>query len=319
MILTGQIHCLLDCWAEILDTKKIDYRPLYSGVWDAQFDVTATEIRYFSHVLDPKDWFKRCANLFGIVFTHWCGPDLEGVQPEQANIEYLTDHLRTRANRDIAGIMYMDLYYMSYSVHYKVKHIPHIVIVEYVEGTDCWHIKDPYFQWQGTVSLEVLKDGFSKGIAVDYSKAHPAEIAAVCRLFKKDVASVSGRLQLEVEKFVTHSVRQHGGYAPGDLFASIQEVGTVAKRFRGYQHILDYMAEQTGYDSKAGTEAISLLVKGWESLMLNIARFSILKREVDLDAFRDKLNTLTGYEKCIKQELSWTLTWMTDQHLTHPR
>ncbi|MDF2937802.1 MAG: asbE [Paenibacillaceae bacterium] len=312
MIRTDSIHCLLDCWAEILDMKNIDYRPLYSGIWNAQFGVTEAGISYYTSMQDPMDWPERCSRLFGLSFTHWCGPEL-------ANMECLTEYLRHQEGGEVAGIMYMDLYLMPYSVHYQVKHVPHSILVSYTgqPEPEAWHIKDPYFQWEGMLPVDVLARGFLMGFAVDFADSHPADNAAVSSLFKQDTGSSPGQLAIETERLVSEAVRQHGGYAPELLLVSVQEAGTVAKRFIGYQYILDYLAERTGCDTAAGTDAVHLLRKGWESLMLVIARFCIVRQPVDLEGFRRKLDKLEGYEQAAKQEISRALFLLADQHAVH--
>ncbi len=314
MIRTDSIHCLLDCWAEILNTKNIDYRPLFSGVWNAQFGVTESGISYHTGMQDPLDWPDRCFRLFGLTFTHWCGP-------EQANMDCLTEHLRLQEGREVAGIMYMDLYLMPYSMHYQVKHVPHSILVVYTgqPEPEAWYIKDPYFQWEGTLPVDVMAKGFLMGFAVDFSNAHPAEDATVSSLFREDTGSAPCRLAMETERIVGEAVRQHGGYAPDHLLASVQEAGTVAKRFIGYQYILDYLSERTGCDPRAGTDAVQLLRKGWESLMLVIARFCILKQPVDLAEFRKKLDKLEACEQTAKNEINRALSLLEDPQVAQDR
>lgn len=307
MIRTDSIHCLLDCWAEILNMKSIDYRPLFSGVWNAQFGVTEAGISYHTGMQDPMDWPDRCARLFGLSFTHWCGP-------EHANMESLMEYLRLQEGREVAGIMYMDLCLMPYSVYYQVKHVPHSILVMYTgqPEPEAWRIKDPYFQWEGTLSVDVLAEGFLMGFAVDFANARPAGAATVSSLFREDTGSAPCRLAVEMERIVGEAVLQHGGCAPDHLLASVQEAGTVAKRFIGYQYILDYLSERTGYDTQAGTDAVQLLRKGWESLMLVIARFCILKQPVDLAEFRKKLDKLEDYEQTAKDEINRALSMLAD-------
>ncbi|TXK84583.1 DUF6005 family protein [Paenibacillus sp. N3.4] len=299
----GQVHCLLDCYASILEEDgRFDFRPLYVGVWDAYFEANENGIFYSSDSVDPKDWNSKFAMLYGNSCEHWYDETIGKYE----NFSILTNLMQGR-NTGKASIILVDLFYLSYSNQYRSKHTPHYVIVKQREEQE-WRIKDPYFGWEGCISHQELWESFGfkkfgKGLTIDTSALRGADEQTIFQLFESEIQLLPGRLLVEVENFVRTSVERNGGYVPKAFFASIQEVGVIAKRYGGYHYALQYVSEVLGNEHARTTSTIAELIKGWESLMLTLTRYQIQNKPVDLTLFAAKGKILHKLELAVRKEL----------------
>jgi hypothetical protein len=300
----NQVHCLVDCYASIVkESCQLDYRPLYIGIWNAHFDVSEKGISYFHDSMDPYDWPGRFQLLYGKSMENW----FVLTASKRHNFSTLVKLMNDREPHKVIVIL-IDLYYLSYSNQYGLKHSPHYVIVEH-RSEHNWYIIDPYVNWQGYVSHIDMWNAFGfenygAGIIVDTSLIHAPDYRVVSRCFEQEMALTSSRLLVEVDKFVHTSIINNGGYAPDKLFDAVQAAGVLSKRFGGYIYVFQYFAESCDVDTGAFHSSVEQLVKAWEKLMLAIARFQILKKEVDLQVFAAKMNHLFQLEMNVKKLLN---------------
>ncbi|QYR19390.1 hypothetical protein KZ483_15790 [Paenibacillus sp. sptzw28] len=302
---TRQVHCLLDCYASILEEKEVDFRPLYLGAWDAYFESNDEGIFYHTdEVADPKDWHNRFTLLYGAPISNWFNYNAA----KDRNFAIFTDLILSKEAYETVIIM-VDLFFLPYSYQYGSKHSPHFLIVKNRQGTE-WLIKDPYFGWEETIADVDMYSAFGfmefgMGRVMDIRAIRDADKQLVSHLFAKELNPSPGRLLVQVEGYVRQSVEKNGGYAPRTLFASIQDAGVIAKRYGSYDYALQYCRGNIGTELNP---AVSDLVKGWENLMLTIARYGILQRKVDLQAFTERLDHLHKLERAVKEELSQAFT-----------
>jgi hypothetical protein len=299
-----QVHCLVDCYASIIkETCQLDYRPLYIGIWNAHFDVSEKGISYFHDSMDPYDWPGRFQLLYGKSIENW----FVLTSAKRHNFSTLVKLINNREPHKVIVIL-IDLYYLSYSNQYGLKHSPHYVIVKH-RSEHNWYIIDPYFNWQGYISHIDMWNAFGfenygAGIIVDTSLIHAPEYPIVARCFEQEMALSPSRLLVEVERFIRTSIINNGGYAPDKLFDAVQAAGVLSKRFGGYIYVFQYFAESSNVDAEVFNSAVEQLIKAWEKLMLAVARFQILKKEVDLQAFAEKMAHLYQLEMRVKMLLN---------------
>ncbi|OAS17721.1 DUF6005 family protein [Paenibacillus oryzisoli] len=299
----GQVHCLLDCYASILEEDgRLDFRPLYLGVWDAYFEVNENGIFYASESVDYKDWNSKFAMLYGNSCEHW----YDRTVGKHENFSNLMNRMRG-GNKEKVSIILVDLFYLPYSSQYRSKHTPHYVIVKQRKEQE-WRINDPYFDWEGFISHQELWESFGynesgEGLIIDTGHFQGADEQTIIQLFEKELKVLPGRLLKEVENFVRTTVERNGGYLPKSFFSSIHEVGVISKRYGGYYYVLQYLSERTGNEHTKTISTIKELIKGWESLMLTMTRYQILNKPVDLTLFAAKGDHLDKLELEVKKEL----------------
>ncbi|MEK0316178.1 DUF6005 family protein [Cohnella sp. 56] len=292
-----QTQCMLDCFAYLLERKGCDSRPLYSGVWESGYDIDETGIYYFSRRLDPKGWYERVQRLYNVSIVYWS--IYKGGKEERFD-KFLA--ALNEAPGDGAFVLSVDLFYFPHSQQYRSKHVPHLVIFE-VLPDGSWHLTDPYFSWAGPVDSRTLRDGLVNGIWFDTGSIHDVDTAAAAELFRRDIHLTPNPLIADIERFVYQAVGQSGGQASSTLFDSIQQTGVIAKRFEGYHIVCRYFAESSGEPMQTVASETAALLKGWESLLLTVARSSMLNRTFDLPAFSAKLGTLNELELAIRRRL----------------
>lgn len=301
---TRPIHCLLDCFASVVkEDGQFDYRPLYIGIWNDSFGVTEQGIYYYSDASGRIDWPDRFNQLYGNSLTLWFSSQVS--KPDNL---LLMCNLAGKMTSQEVIIIRVDVHYLPYCQHYQAKHTPHFLIIDYLDG-DQWHIRDPYFGWEGYLDQDTLWNAFgfmgsTVGYLINRRSFNEPDRQTVSLLMKEEAGLSSNRLAAEVETFVQIALQQNEGCIPKSLFASIEQVGVISKRLYGYLPVLSYFSETDIGDGKPYSGQTSELVKGWESLMLSIARLGILGREADLRSIKDKLRRVEGMEAVLRRQLA---------------
>ncbi|MFC4102463.1 DUF6005 family protein [Paenibacillus xanthanilyticus] len=292
-----QIHCMLDCYAWIIERAGFDSRPLYSGVWEASYDVNERGIAYFGEEIDPKRWHERVRRLYNAAVVYWCDYEAD----KSVNFAKLLDTLDARGP-DGAFVLTVDLYHFPHAPQFGSRHLPHIVVFE-VRADGEWRIVDPYFSWSGGISRDALRAGFLSGVRLDTAGMRDAAPEAAAELFRQDIHLGVNPLIGDVERFVREAIRRNDGYAPSTLFDAIQQTGVIAKRFGGYLRVFRYLAGRDEEACEALAADVRTLIQGWENFMLTIARLGLLKRAVDWPALSGKLASLHEREAGIREKL----------------
>jgi len=299
-----QIHCLLDCMASILrEDGRVDFRPLYIGVWNADFESTDKGISYYTNEMDIYNWPYRIANLYDSSICDW----YDYSEGKLYNLNTLVNRISEAKPNEFSVIM-VDLFYLPYSQQYRTKHMAHLIVVERRAGED-WFIHDPYLSWRGAIPNFRMVSAFGfmeigKGFSMNTSSLRPPKTEIIKEYFEQDISTSPGRLVAEVENYVHKTVKENNGYAPKYLFDDIMQAGIIAKRYAGYSIVLDYFAEDADFDRGPCSTAVTHLIVGFEKLILMIARLGILNREVDLTLFSEKINNLLEIEIDIKRQLN---------------
>lgn len=296
---SGETHCLLDCYATLLNKKAgIDSRPLYIGVWDAYFDSNESGFSYHSDIADPKDWFARFRLIYGITSIRHENVHLN----RQVRFNNLVEYMKNKPEH-IEVIMLVDLFYLSYSQQYQKVHTPHhYVVLEHITDEE-WYVKDPYFAWEGTIPFDKMSESFLGSFIVDMQALHAADAGAIISIFEQDMNTLPNRLIVEIERFVCLAVERNAGYAPESLFDTIEQAIVISKRFWGYRHVYEYFSEDGEDLTAVGNELIACFMKGLENLLLSIVRYGILKRQVDLKEFSAKVDKVHNLEIKVRTEI----------------
>jgi hypothetical protein len=206
----------------------------------------------------------------------------------------------------------VDLYYLPYSaICYGLKHFPHIVIVERQEERD-WLLRDPFFEWEGPVSHTVLLQALtceqlSAGISLQAEAAQEPAPETVSALFREQFDRTSRSPLIEgVDRYMKQIAEGAAGYAVEALFATIGQVGIVAKRWKAFGVIAGYFAEMSDASPDPALRALELLLLRWENFVLAIVRLGVLNRPERLPDAQDKLLRLEALETEVRAEL-WKL------------
>ncbi len=301
------IHCLLDCLALAVRTETdFDDRPAYIGVWNAPFIADENGFAYYSETLDPDTELLQFESMYGKGIIRWN----EASGSKEDNFRRLerecegTERFRT-------VITLVDLYYMPYSaICYKLKHLPHIVnVLRRDDGN--WFVKDPFFEWEGEVPNSVLFEALtcerlSAGVTVDGLMLREPEPENIARMFREQFSMEASQLVTVVDAYLRHIADGTPGYSVETLFATIGQVGIVAKRWKGFGLVAEFFADQGGGDSKELLLALEQLMIKWENFVLTVVRLGVLGKHEKLPDARFKLSQIAELEYEVKRRL-WGL------------
>ncbi|CAM4428146.1 hypothetical protein FHS16_003679 [Paenibacillus endophyticus] len=301
------IHCLLDCLAHLVRNRTdMDPRPIYLGVWNAPFIASEDGFSYYSEEIDPDIDLRRFEQLYGPCLTRWLEPQWEKEQKFAKLEEELSE-----AGESVSVIALVDLYYMPHSaICYGLKHLPHMLIVE--RGQDgSLRAVDPFFDWEGEITRSVLYEAFtcgglSSGITIRLDKASEPSRFAAGEAFRMHFDLGASPLIQGVDDYLRHIEIGTPNYTAAKLYASIGQVGVIAKRWRGLGEVARYFADKGGEDGAPILEMLDQLLVKWENIVLVIVRLGVLGNHAKLTDARAKLAKLAELERDIRGAL-WTL------------
>ncbi|WP_168118764.1 DUF6005 family protein [Paenibacillus sp. HB172176] len=309
------IHCLLDCLAFLIQSRSgIDTRPIYLGIWNASFIADEDGFSYYSERIDPNADILGFEQLYGQCLTRWQDP-LWSKEQQFAKLERELE--ASGPKRTI--ITLVDLYYMPHStICYGMKHMPHMLIVELGQDGRLL-VKDPFFDWEGEVQRSVMHEAFtceglSSGITLHLDKAAEPDPGLVGELFRQQFTVAASQLISGVDNYLLNIECGISNYTVEKLYASIGQVGVIAKRWKSFGLMADYFAAAGGNAEPLQAKLEQLLAK-WENVVLVIVRLGVLGNHAKLPEARAKLEQLAELEAGIRSEL-WTLYehWEVNRH-----
>ncbi|MFD0669988.1 DUF6005 family protein [Cohnella sp. GCM10027633] len=298
------IHCLMDCLALAVKTAtEFDPRPAYLGIWNAPFLADENGFRYYSETIDPDTEFRQFESLYGNGIQRWNDPTMS----KDDHYRQLVRHSESAA-RFGTVVTLVDLYYMPYSaICYRQKHLPHIVIVRLLDNGD-WYVRDPFFEWEGNVANAVLQDAhtcerLSAGVTVDGRLLRAPGPVRIARTFREQLSMDESPLVAFVDAYLRQIAEGVPGYSAQTLYASIGQVGIVAKRWKAFGLVGEYFSDQGGGDSRELEKTMESLMLKWENFVLTIVRLGVLGKHEKLADARIKLGEIAALERETKLRL----------------
>ncbi|WP_260115372.1 DUF6005 family protein [Paenibacillus hexagrammi] len=106
-----QILCYLDCYTFLVEQNSDhDYRPMYIGTWNADFEADENGISYFSSQKDSINWPERFQQLYGGKAERWLDHRLS----KQQNFACFME-LAKKMDSNQALLVMVDLFWLPYS------------------------------------------------------------------------------------------------------------------------------------------------------------------------------------------------------------
>ncbi|MBY0207119.1 DUF6005 family protein [Paenibacillus cucumis (ex Kampfer et al. 2016)] len=297
------IHCLLDSFAFLLNQRRypVDYRPLYFGAWNVPITWDENhELTYFSTDLSPQSFVQDFTETYGEAI------DMFLFKSKNFNFDSLHNSMPENIN-DKRVIACVDLFYLNYPNRcYKIKHRPHLVIIEQ-ETKDCCRIIDSYFNWSGSVPHADIASSFIEAtmwFTLDTGKLHSPtkenvlrKLADSCLNFDNELSSVVSRnLSEAIELGGTEKVMK-------EISKKLSQLGVLAKRKKAYEYAFSYLSETMKLNLDLNEERMKILQTGWSSLAFLIVKLGINGKVEDLVRLLDKVENLANLESEIKADL----------------
>lgn len=162
-----KVHCFVSCLCEIIKADpRVDHRPFYFGVWDADVVVDVDfSINYHSDSINHdffKAWYQK---LYGVTITPWYQEQLS----KKENIGTLLDLLDNKKAEQSIMVM-LDMFLLPERENkFNQNPFPHYVMLENTDDPDTLFMTDPDFRWEGEQNkAQVLTAISSKAVSGGY-------------------------------------------------------------------------------------------------------------------------------------------------------
>src|SRR5690606_18513093 len=231
-----RVHCLVSCLCDVLGKLKIDERPYYFGVWDAEFAVTSDGVlSYHSEQTRQqflRDWYER---LFGVRIQEW----YDHSASKSENITQLERLMATRAVPGRQLIVMLDLFVLPERENkFNQDPFPHYVMLEPTDDPDTWLMRDPDYRWEGrlprTRVLEaVARTSVAGGYLFDAAHVRAPDTNTVRAYFEAGFIPEENPLTDALRRIV----RQHEqAQRLGQLGNSLRQIPVMSIRKWSYEH-----------------------------------------------------------------------------------
>ncbi|RCX17326.1 hypothetical protein DFP94_10950 [Fontibacillus phaseoli] len=303
-----ETQCLLDCFAFALSEQpSYDYRPLYFGAWNPQFALNqAGTISYYSKFITSDVFLERFQYLYRQPITVW--HNLK--KSRRKNFQYLLRDITSKPDH-CYHIILVDGYYLCYPNQcYKIKHAPHIVMLESYHPTEGWSVIDPYFGWRGVIDHQSMAQAFGcgkliAGFRLDKRDIQVPDFTSVCALFESTLSLESNDLIDLMKPLFQQALQTGSEYSMRNLSEALAEIGTMGKRKNAYLTAVGFFSDGTDPDPRI-TESSSKLIARWNSLSIQGVRLGIVPSLVNAEKLYELLLEIESLEQDIKTML-WSL------------
>lgn len=142
-----KVHCFVSCLCEIIKADdRVDHRPFYFGVWDAEVVLDANgNLSYHSEDINHdffREWYER---LYSVPIIPWYNKQVS----KQANSKRLLSLLSNKPDSRQIMVM-LDMYLLPERENkFNQNPFPHYVMLEETPDPDTWFMLDPDFRWEG--------------------------------------------------------------------------------------------------------------------------------------------------------------------------
>ena len=149
-----KVHCFVSCICEMIKADpRVDHRPFYFGVWDAEVVVSDDfKLSYHSDTINH-DFFKAWYHtLYGVEMHAWFNDQTDKAE----NIHTLLNLLDGKSKQRNVMVM-LDMYRLPERENkFNQNPFPHYVLLEETDDPTTWFMTDPDFRWEGPLSKDKI-------------------------------------------------------------------------------------------------------------------------------------------------------------------
>ena len=283
-----KVHCFVSCLCEMIKADpRVDHRPFYFGVWDADVVVDKHyHINYHSNNINHdffKHWYKT---LYGVSLVPWYQNNLS----KQENINALLSILDNKTQTQSVMVM-LDMFLLPERENkFNQNPFPHYVMLENTKDPETLMMIDPDFRWEGTQSkaqvlTSINSPAVSGGYYFDNKEIQPTSNQAVYDYFIACFDEHNNPMTNAVRSIIQHHLANK---TPQALTAALNQLPVLAIRKYAYEHGLAFFWTQLGtfkdkYEEfEAWCDVIEALVSTYKKIQfraMKVARHYTEKRE----------------------------------------
>ncbi|PKF61840.1 phosphopantetheine-binding protein [Psychromonas sp. psych-6C06] len=241
-----KVHCFVSCLCEMIKADaRVDHRPFYFGVWDA--DVVVDEnvhINYHSENINHdffKQWYKT---LYGVTLTAW----YQDNRSKQQNIQRLLQVLDNKTASQNVMVM-LDMFLLPERENkFNQNPFPHYVLLENCEDPDSLMMIDPDFRWQGRqnkaqVLTSIDSPAVSGGYYFDSSEIRPTPSQAIYDYYIACFNADTNPMTDAVRSIIQHHI---SNATLSELSSALNQLPVLAIRKYAYEHGLAFFWTELG-------------------------------------------------------------------------
>ena len=238
-----KVHCFVSCLCEAIKAdERVDHRPFYFGVWDA--DVVVDDnfcINYHAQALNHdffRYWYQK---LYGVEVNAW----YQTQRSKSDNIMALQKLLDTKTASESIMVM-LDMFRLPERENkFNQNPFPHYVMLENSPEANKLMMLDPDFRWEGLqdkqqVMHAIASDAVAGGYVFDSKQIQPSSPQAINDYFiaclKLDENPMTAAVRLIIKKHLAAD----NDLSPANLQQAFTQLPVLAIRKYAYEHGLAY-------------------------------------------------------------------------------
>ncbi|WP_425375087.1 DUF6005 family protein [Methylobacterium nonmethylotrophicum] len=304
-----KIHCFVSCVCDGLKARRIDHRPFYILIWDAEFAITdEARLAYHADAMDHevfRYWFTR---LYGVPLMSWYDPS----RTKDENVATLLDLLARRAPEERVMVM-VDLFHLPERENkFNQNPFPHYLLVSLTEDPDLWQVRDPDFRWEGVIARDrmlnaIRQPSVAGGYHFDPSRARPPADADLAAFFEACFIPEANPLIDAVRAIVAAHAEGRGGLTLAGLGEALRELPVITIRKWAYEHGFAFFWRALRWPDAAFQricDDIEALVNGLTALHYAVLRLARTQDPAQVAAVMSRLDDLDAREFALKRRLA---------------
>ncbi|MGE7413960.1 DUF6005 family protein [Methylobacterium tarhaniae] len=304
-----KIHCFVSCVCDGLKARRIDHRPFYFLIWDAEFAITDdSRLAYHSDAMDHeafRHWFER---LYGVPIVPW----YDHSRSKDENVATLLD-LLARRDPDESVMVMLDMFHLPERENkFNQNPFPHYLLVSLTEDPDLWQVRDPDFRWEGRIERDrmlnaIRQPSVAGGYRFDPSRARPPADADLAAFFEACFVPDANPLIDAVQAIVAAHAEGRGGLTLAALGGALRELPVITIRKWAYEHGFAFFWRALRWPDAGFQQVcdeIETLVNGLTALHYAVLKLARTEDPAQAAAVMAKLDELDAVEFSLKRQLA---------------
>lgn len=314
-----KVHCVVSCLCDAVKTAGLDHRPMYFGLWDADFAVSDTfQLRYHTDQISHGffcHWFER---LYGVHVTEW----YDHSTTKQANLDRLIGLVAARQPTESVMVM-LDMFHLPERENkFNQNPFPHYLMVEATVDPEIWQVRDPDFRWEGPIAKDriinaVAQPSVAGGYMFDRRAIQLPAAADIGDYFLACFVSDDNPLIRRIREVVDAHLSCRDGLRLQALGDAVRELPVLSIRKWAYEHGFAFFWRELELPSDAfltWCDRIEELALGLPALHLKILRLAQTEDRACAADIYQALDQLDALETAIKAKLHEVFVcWCTRQ------
>ncbi|GAA3924182.1 DUF6005 family protein [Litoribacillus peritrichatus] len=322
-----KVHCFISCVCEMIKADpRVDHRPFYFGVWDAEV-VVDDQFRLSYHSEDINhDFFKRWyQTLYGVEMHPWYQDQADKAK----NINTLLSLLNNKSGQRQVMVM-LDMYRLPERENkFNQNPFPHYVLLEETDDPTTWFMTDPDFRWEGPLPKDKILNAIespavSGGYYFDSSDIRETARQDIHDYFLACINPDHNPMTDAVRAIIDAHLNPNNNLPLSALSDALKQIPVLAIRKYAYEHGFAYFWREMDLDDDAFEDwcvVIEALVETYKLIQfraMKIAKFDAIEA-VDPQLLSEVYGLLDQQDERefhIKKHLIEVFQQWTMQHIT---